>query len=229
MSCSYRKSSLTALMLLFSACAKPEKVTGTFDSAVPSDTAPTTRTADASTTSQPDPSDGTGGSGGSASGGTSGAGSGAGGGSTSQGGSGAGQDALLDSPGDTKAPDSGSGGQDGGSPDIVQAPTGVPQDAIILFDEAHEPWSKVTGTWARFAADVTVEGHTVKVHSTGALTAILLQGTDILAVSTSWGAFTPAELEVIRSYVNSGGKLLLTGLAWSWVDPQSHEPWTTTR
>jgi hypothetical protein len=101
----------------------------------------------------------------------------------------------------------------------VAAPLGMPLDAVIMFDEGHEAWPDVAGSWARFATALTADGHTVKPAFTGPLTVAALQGVDILVIGTSWGAYTAAEIQTIEQFVNLGGKLFLTGLGWSWVDP----------
>jgi len=38
----------------------------------------------------------------------------------------------------------------------------------------------------------------------------------IVVIPNSWGPFTPAEVNAITSFVNSGGGLLAVGLGWSW-------------
>ncbi len=110
-------------------------------------------------------------------------------------------------------------------PDVMQAdvvampPPGVPRDAVLLFDESHDIWPEVTGTWSKFAADLVAQGHTIRTHRTGPLTGAALQGVEVLVIGTSWGSYTDAELQLIRAFVNDGGRLFVTGLGWSWVDP----------
>jgi hypothetical protein len=128
----------------------------------------------------------------------------------------------LDQAGDSTVADVvGAPVQPDGSPPAETAPPdlGVPRDALVLFEEAHECWPTLTGSWSLFAADLAAQGHTIRTHGSGELTAVVLQGVDVLVVGTSWGAFAPAELETIRNFVSGGGALFLTGLPWSWVDP----------
>lgn len=103
--------------------------------------------------------------------------------------------------------------------EVAPPPLGTPVDAVILFDEGHEAWPELAGNWARFAADLRADGHTVKPAHTTTITAAALQGVNVLVIGTSWGTFTPAELATIDSFVRAGGGLFLTGLGWSWIDP----------
>jgi hypothetical protein len=107
------------------------------------------------------------------------------------------------------------------SPDAgASAPDGAPRDAVVLFYEARQVWASAQKNWARFAADLVAEGHTVRTHASGALDAAVLQGVDVLVLATSWAAFPEPELAAIRAFVMKGGGLFLTGLGWSWVSPE---------
>jgi hypothetical protein len=89
----------------------------------------------------------------------------------------------------------------------------------VLFDEAHSEWTSIASDYRAFADDLRLRGHTVESHTGGPLTADLLANFDVLVVGTAWGDFTDAELDSIQQFVISGGGLFITGLGWSWVNP----------
>jgi hypothetical protein len=91
--------------------------------------------------------------------------------------------------------------------------------ARVLFDEAHSEWTSISGNWQAFADDLRVQGYAVERHATGPLTADLLANFDVVVVGTAWGDFTTIELDAIQQFVTNGGGLFLTGLGWSWVNP----------
>jgi len=95
----------------------------------------------------------------------------------------------------------------------------VAQRARVLFDEAHSEWASMTSNFLAFANDLRLQGYTVERHTDGPLTDDLLANFDILVVGTAWGDFTVAELDSIQQFVASGGGLFITGLGWSWVNP----------
>lgn len=103
-------------------------------------------------------------------------------------------------------------------PDIVYS-VGITQRARILFDEAHNEWTSITGNYQAFADDLRGRGHTVDRHTAGLITEDLLASYHVLVVGTAWGDFTTAEIDVIQQFVSNGGGLFLTGLGWSWVNP----------
>jgi hypothetical protein len=91
----------------------------------------------------------------------------------------------------------------------------------ILFDK----FSYDTG-WGRQVHAGLVEllgpaGYTITVAS-GNLTAAELGQTDILAIAARWTAFTSNELAAIEAFVQNGGGVLATGLAWSWLSGGGH-------
>lgn len=48
------------------------------------------------------------------------------------------------------------------------------------------------------------------------LTSSLLSNVGVVIIGNAWGTFTNAELTALRTYIASGGGLLLAGLGWSW-------------
>jgi hypothetical protein len=95
----------------------------------------------------------------------------------------------------------------------------VAQRARVLFDEAHSEWTSITSNFLAFANDLRLQDYTVERHTEGPFTDDLLANFDILVVGTAWGDFTVAELDSIQQFVASGGGLFITGLGWSWVNP----------
>ena len=91
----------------------------------------------------------------------------------------------------------------------------------VLFDEAHNNFHTAGGTYKAFADLVTNDGYQV-VPNTQKFSAETLAGNDILVIANPLGApveagfaaankpaFTDAECEAVRDWVNRGGALLL--------------------
>lgn len=95
----------------------------------------------------------------------------------------------------------------------------VARRARVFFDEAHSEWTSITSNFLAFANDLRLQGYTVERHTDGPFTDDLLANFDVLVVGTAWGDFTVAELDSIQQFVASGGGLFITGLGWSWVNP----------
>lgn len=96
----------------------------------------------------------------------------------------------------------------------------------VLFDEGHHNYHKSTGTYKPFVDIITNDGYEVKVNQEK-FTVDVLKGFKILVIVSAlderdvgiknWGpprypAFTSSEIEVIHSWIKSGGSIfLITG------------------
>ena len=105
------------------------------------------------------------------------------------------------------------------TPDNVYS-IGITQVKRILFDEAHPiNWTSIQTNYREFANALRSRGYQVEALTTAPVTTEVLTAYDVYVVATSWGTFTPAEIDAIVGFVESGGGLFLTGLGWSWVNP----------
>jgi hypothetical protein len=82
----------------------------------------------------------------------------------------------------------------------------------ILVDEGHSEWLTTKNAKSLLKGAGEVSSHK------GKLDANLLSKFDVLVIGTAWGSFDNSELLAIKEFVAKGGRLLLTGLGWSWVD-----------
>lgn len=60
-----------------------------------------------------------------------------------------------------------------------------------------------------------------------ALTPALLNNVGVVIIGNAWGTFTNDEITALRSYIASGGGLLLAGLGWSWGGGSTPYPMNT--
>ncbi|MBM3149960.1 MAG: DUF4350 domain-containing protein, partial [Chloroflexi bacterium] len=97
---------------------------------------------------------------------------------------------------------------------------GITQTKRVLFDQAHPiNWTSIQTNYRELADALRSQGYQVDALTTAPVTTDTLAAYDVYVVATSWGNFTSAELDAIVEFVESGGGLFLTGLGWSWVNP----------
>ncbi|MFW9972477.1 MAG: DUF4350 domain-containing protein, partial [Candidatus Odinarchaeota archaeon] len=102
---------------------------------------------------------------------------------------------------------------------------------VIFFDEAHLPLYSIgsnpaystVGGYSEFAEMLIAAGHIVQTIDPGnVIDASMLIGTDILVITASHNAYTVAELDAIKIWVENGGRLLLItdwGSFGTYMDP----------
>ena len=98
----------------------------------------------------------------------------------------------------------------------VPGPTYTKDHPIIIFDEGHQNFHTSTGRYKPFADLLTNDGYKI-VASRALFQTNVLVGGQILVIANAQGAndrgdapaFTEAECDVVRDWVNTGGSLLL--------------------
>jgi hypothetical protein len=96
----------------------------------------------------------------------------------------------------------------------VAYPTFTKKRPRVLFDEAHHNFHTAGGRYKPFAELVTADGYQVSSNKEK-FSRSLLQGYDILVIANAFGeerglsAFTDAECDAVRDWVQAGGSLLL--------------------
>ena len=98
-------------------------------------------------------------------------------------------------------------------------PTPQPTQPRILFDEAHSEWISIEGSYQELANRLRLNGHIVDRITTAPISYSVLADYDVYVVGTPWGSFDSSEIDAIVQFVEEGGGLFLTGLGWSWVNP----------
>lgn len=88
------------------------------------------------------------------------------------------------------------------------------QRRTAIITTGHREWVG-TGNSSALRSILEQQGFTVTLQSQ-ALTTSLLNSAGLVIIGNAWGAFTGDEIEALRSYINTGGGLLLAGLGWSW-------------
>ncbi|MBS3788851.1 carboxypeptidase regulatory-like domain-containing protein [Candidatus Bipolaricaulota bacterium] len=92
----------------------------------------------------------------------------------------------------------------------------------ILFDESHEEWN-TTDNSQILVNSLRSDGFLIEKIAEGKITNQKLDNYGIYVVGNAWAEFKTSELEVIENYFNEGGRILLIGLGWSWIDYNSGE------
>ncbi len=101
----------------------------------------------------------------------------------------------------------------------MPTPTLWPTQPRILFDEAHGEWISIEGNYRELADHLRENGYIVDRITTTPISYGILTNYDVYVVGTPWGSFDSSEIDAIARFVEEGGGLFLTGLGWSWVNP----------
>ena len=84
----------------------------------------------------------------------------------------------------------------------------------ILVTTSHREWYG-GANFDSFKQELESRGYTVTKFS-GAITTVSLSGIGVVLIGDAWGEITQQEIDLLRSFVSSGGGLFLMGLGWSW-------------
>ena len=98
----------------------------------------------------------------------------------------------------------------------VQPPAYSAGGPVVLFDEGHNNWHTARGSYRPFVDLIKSDGYRVE-RNKGTIERAALDQVDVLMIANATGtneqndepAFTAAEVEVIRAWVDDGGSLLL--------------------
>lgn len=84
----------------------------------------------------------------------------------------------------------------------------------ILVMVGHREWYGGTN-FDSFKQELESRGYTVTRFS-GQISVSSLSGAGVVLIGNAWGDFSQQEIDALKSFVSTGGGLLLMGLGWSW-------------
>jgi hypothetical protein len=93
----------------------------------------------------------------------------------------------------------------------IDMPVDSPQPGTkVLFDNTHQCRPGAVGDWTIFAQELTSAGVTVSQHTSGAVTASVLNQHHAFVIAMARVSYTQSEKDAIVDFVNRGGGLLIS-------------------